>query len=127
MKHEKLSRKDAAVLFLRLAASGKVREAYDEYTSDDLIHHNPFFAGDRQSLMKAMEDNARQFPDKTIDVKHVLEDGDLVAVHARVRMKPGHYGIGLVHIFRFEGGRIAELWDLGQEVPEDSPNENGMF
>lgn len=22
---------------------------------------------------------------------------------------------------------IAELWDIGQEVPADSPNKNGMF
>jgi predicted SnoaL-like aldol condensation-catalyzing enzyme len=32
-----------------------------------------------------------------------------------------------VHIFRFRGDKIVELWDLGQEVPESSPNENGMF
>jgi predicted SnoaL-like aldol condensation-catalyzing enzyme len=32
-----------------------------------------------------------------------------------------------VHIFRFEQGRIVELWDLGQEVPESSPNQYGMF
>jgi len=32
-----------------------------------------------------------------------------------------------VHIFRFEGERIAELWDLGQPVPDGSPNEDGML
>jgi hypothetical protein len=32
-----------------------------------------------------------------------------------------------VHIFRFGGDRIAELKDLDQAVPEDSPSENGMF
>jgi hypothetical protein len=29
--------------------------------------------------------------------------------------------------FRFEGDRIAELWDVGQVAPADSPNEYGMF
>ena len=24
-------------------------------------------------------------------------------------------------------GRIVELWDLGQEIPGDSPNALGMF
>ena len=33
----------------------------------------------------------------------------------------------VVHFFRFEKGRIAEMWDVGQEIPSDSPNENGMF
>ena len=46
---------------------------------------------------------------------------------ARVRMKPEDAGIAVVHIFRFERGRIAELWDIGQPVPKESPNANGMF
>ena len=57
----------------------------------------------------------------------MLEDGDLVAVHSRVRQKPGDLGAAVVHIFRFQGDRIVELWDMGQSVPENSPNENGMF
>jgi hypothetical protein len=28
---------------------------------------------------------------------------------------------------QFEDGLIAELWGIGQPVPEESPNENGMF
>jgi predicted SnoaL-like aldol condensation-catalyzing enzyme len=121
-----LSMKDAAVAFLKLACAGKIQEAY-AHTAEDFRHHNVYFRGDKQSLMKGMDDNAREFPDKTIDIKHVLEDGDLVAVHGHVKMKAGHPGYALVHIFRFEQGGIAELWDMGQEVPEDSPNENGMF
>ena len=126
MKRETFSRKDTAVYFLRQAASGKVREAY-EHTTDDFIHHNPWFAGDKESLMKGMAEHAARFPDKTCDVKHALEDGDLVAVHAHVKFKSGDLGFGLMHIFRFENGRIAEMWDIAQEVPKDSLNENGMF
>jgi predicted SnoaL-like aldol condensation-catalyzing enzyme len=114
------------VHFLRQAAAGKVQQAY-ELTTDDFIHHNPYFAGDKQALMKGMAEHAAHFPDKTCDVKHALEDGDFVAVHAHVRFKSGDPGYGLMHIFRFENGRIAELWDVAQEVPKDSPNENGMF
>ena len=44
-----------------------------------------------------------------------------------LRMKPGDKGIAVVHLLRFEGGHVAELWDVGQAVPEDSPNPNGMF
>ncbi len=60
-------------------------------------------------------------------MQRALEDGDLVAVHSRVRLKPGEPGIAIVHIFRFEGDLVAELWDVGQPVPSDSPNANGMF
>jgi hypothetical protein len=33
----------------------------------------------------------------------------------------------VVHIARIADGRIVELWDLGQEIPKDSPNALGMF
>jgi predicted SnoaL-like aldol condensation-catalyzing enzyme len=42
-------------------------------------------------------------------------------------MNPGESGVAVVHIFRFQGDRIAELWDIGQPVPQDSPNQAGMF
>jgi hypothetical protein len=32
-----------------------------------------------------------------------------------------------VHIFRFAGDRVVELWDVAQPLPADSPNENGAF
>ena len=120
-------RKDTAVSFLNLAASGHVREAYAKHVASGFKHHNPFFPGDAESLMTGMEENARQNPDKHLDVLRALEDGDLVAVHAHVRHTPTDRGAALVHVFRFEGDRIAELWDIGQPVPEQSVNVNGMF
>ena len=56
-----------------------------------------------------------------------LEDGDLVAVHARVRLTPSKPGIGLIYIFRFQDDQIIEEWEASQEVPKDSPNQNGVF
>jgi predicted SnoaL-like aldol condensation-catalyzing enzyme len=44
-----------------------------------------------------------------------------------VHHKPGDRGFAVAHIFRFEDGRIAELWDLAQEIPENMANELGMF
>jgi len=120
------TRKEIAITFLKLAASGRVREAYEK-VAPDFRHHNPYFRGDAESLSKGMAENAAKFPDKVLEVLRVLEDGDLVAVHSRVRLHPGERGIALVHIFRFRNDAIVELWDLGQPVPEDSPNEYGMF
>ena len=113
--------------FLRLAASGYAREAFEKHVAPGFRHHNPFFRGDGESLMIAMEENAARNPNKVLEIQRALEDGDLVAVHSRVRRKPGDLGAAVVHIFKFEGNLIVELWDMGQAVPEDSPNENGMF
>ncbi len=119
--------KDAAVSFLKLAVTGKVREAYSKFVDAGFRHHNPFFEGSAEFLMAGMEENALQNPDKVLDVKRVIAEGDFVVVHAHVQHKPGDLGAALVHIFRFEKGRIVELWDLGQPLPEKSPNQYGMF
>ena len=121
------SHKEAAISFLQLASSGKVKEAYRRYVAASFRHHNPYFSGNAEALMAAMEENAAQFPAKAIEVKHTLEEGELVAVHACVKLKPDDLGIATLHLFRFEGDRIVELWDVGQAVLEDSPNQNGMF
>lgn len=119
--------KNVAVSFLELASSGKVREAYLKYVGSGFKHHNPFFEGSADALMVAMEENARQNPGKSLLVKHVIAEGDLVVVHAHVKLKPDDLGSALVHIFHFEKGKVVELWDLGQRVPDKSPNQYGMF
>ncbi|MCI0697626.1 nuclear transport factor 2 family protein [candidate division KSB1 bacterium] len=119
--------KEAAMDFLRLVASGKVREAYRKHVGTEFRHHNAYFRGDAESLMIAMEENAAQNPNKVLEIQRTLQDGDLVAVHSRVRQHPGDLGGAVVHIFRFKDNRIAELWDVGQAVPENSSNEYGMF
>jgi len=75
-----------------------------------------------------MQPCTREEDNRVLDVARVIDDGDLVAVHSRVtRQDPAAQQIAAVHIFRFEGDRIAELWDVAQEVPKDSPNRNGAF
>lgn len=120
-------RKQAAIDFLHDVASGRVREAYDRWVAKDFKHHNPYFRGDAESLRNGMEQNAREHPKKRLDVLKALEDGDLVAIYSRVRHEPEEVGYAVFHLFRFEGDRIAELWDVGQAVPEPLVNQYGMF
>lgn len=121
------ARKEAAIQFLQYAAAGQANHVGRQHLAPGFRHHNPYFRGDADSLLTAMDENAAQHPHKTLTVQRVLEDHDLVAVHSRVDHGPGLPSAGVVHIFRFDGDRIAELWDLGQEVPPDSPNTHGMF
>lgn len=120
-----MTRKEAAIDFLKLVGYGQVREGYAKHVAPDFIHHNVHFKGDRESLLVAMEDAHREMPNKVVDVKFASEDGDRVILHSRVA-KEG-MEIAVVHIFRFVGDRVAELWDVGMVVPPDSPNEHGAF
>src|SRR5436305_10353367 len=118
---------ERAISFLRLASSGNVREAYETYVHPLFRHHNPYVPGDRASLFAAMEENAATLPQKEFEAVRALEDGDLVAVHGRVRLTPSSPWIALIHIFRFQDNQIIEEWEAGQEVPKESPNQNGVF
>jgi predicted SnoaL-like aldol condensation-catalyzing enzyme len=121
------SRKDAAVEFLTLIVAGDVRGAYERHVGSGFRHHNPFFPGDARSLREGMEEDESRNPGKKLDVQAALEDGDYVAVHSRLSRAASNLDMAVVHIFRFEQGRIAELWDIGQVVPKNIVNKNGMF
>jgi len=121
------SHKATAVAFLRQAATGQAREAFRAFTGAGFRHHNPFFRGDAESLAQAMDENAAKNPGKLLEVQRALEDGDLVAVHARVRLGPDQPVVAVVHLYRFEGDVIVELWDIAQPAPKDMVNERGMF
>ncbi|HUN65287.1 MAG TPA: nuclear transport factor 2 family protein [Bacteroidota bacterium] len=121
-----MNKKEMAVSFLQMASSGKVREAYERYVHKNFRHHNAWFKGDRETLLKGMEENAAAFPDKTYEVVRILEEGDLVAVHGRITF-PSASQWSVIHILRFADGLIAEEWEASQEVLKDSPNSNGLF
>jgi predicted SnoaL-like aldol condensation-catalyzing enzyme len=118
--------KQAAISFLKLVVAGNVRQAQETHLADGFKHHNPFFEGSAEPLLKGMQENAAQNPGKVLDVKHAIAEGDFVAIHSYVRHNPEEPGFVVVHIFRFEQGRIVELWDLAQQIPEKSPNQYGM-
>ena len=123
-----MTNKERSVSFLKMAGSGDVQNAYDKYVALSFVHHYQYFKGDRQSLLNAMKEASVKSPNKSIDVKHMYEDGNTVVTHSLVtRQNPEEPGIVVVHIFRFESDQIVELWDVGQVISKDSPNENGML
>jgi predicted SnoaL-like aldol condensation-catalyzing enzyme len=120
-------RKQLALQFLEMVMAGKIDDAYRKHVASDGKHHNPFFPAGFPALREAMKENHVQFPNKRLTVKNVLGDGDLVAIHSLIVLGPGEAGVSAVHLFRFDGDKIVEMWDCGQPVPADSPNKDGMF
>jgi predicted SnoaL-like aldol condensation-catalyzing enzyme len=121
------ARKRIAVQFLQLVVAGSIDEAYEKHVDLGGKHHNPFFPSGFPALKKAMIENHVKFPNKQLTVKNVLGDGDRVAVYSHIVLLAGEPGMAAVHLFRFHGDKIVEMWDCGQPVPADSPNEDGMF
>lgn len=129
--------KQAAVDFLQLVVAGRIDEAYRKYVDMNGKHHNAFFAAGFPSLQKAMMENHAKLPNKQFTVKNVIGDGNLVAVHSRLILQRdgpappsgerGEQEMVVVHILRFHGDKIVEMWDCGQAIPKDLPNKDGAF
>ncbi|SHH08224.1 nuclear transport factor 2 family protein [Flavobacterium defluvii] len=122
-----MTKKEIAENFLKLAASGHSHEAFRLYVGKNFKHHNAHFKGDADTLMLAMEESSRKNPNKIFKIHHILEDENLVAVHSHLKQTPADIGFAVVHILKFKSDKIVELWDLGQPIPKDTINENGMF
>jgi predicted SnoaL-like aldol condensation-catalyzing enzyme len=117
----------SSVKFLRLVVEGNIDEAYQQYVDMRGKHHHPHFPAGFSALQNAMKENHLLFPIKKFDIHHVLCDGEYVAVHSRISTNPDESGYAVVHLFRFQENKITELWDVVQELPEKSPNVDGMF
>lgn len=116
-----------AIELLEAGAAGRAREVMRRYAAPDFIHHDPSMASDAATLANAMDENARSNPYMVFEIQRTIAEGSLVAVHSRVRAKPGDTPSAVAHILRIEDGLIHELWDIAQELPADSPNEAAMF
>ncbi len=97
----------------------------EQYFASDYIQHNPTIP----SGPAAIKDLIPKLPkDFSYEPGMVVAEGDLVMVHGRY-VGWGPKPMVAVDIFRLEGGKVAEHWDVMQEeVPASaSANGNPMF
>ena len=99
----------------------------DEFFARDYVQHNPLAATGAQGLKDFLDWARARAPAAEHRVKRMFVDGDYVIAHVHVIIIPGDLGNAVVDIFRVAQGRIAEHWDVAQEVPTQSANTNGMF
>ena len=99
----------------------------DRFFAPDYIQHSPMAASGAQGLKDFLDWARARSPDAEHRIKRLFVDGDYVIAHVHVIIKPGDRGNAVVDIFRLAGGKIAEHWDVEQEVPVQAGNDNGMF
>ena len=129
-------RKEIAIEFFNLIASGKPKEGL-RFFAPDCKTHNPYTAGSMNDLTDAMIAVQKQgsqgiikgsIADFKLAIRAVLADGNFVAVHTQISgSNPNAGGLRQVHLFRFSGDKIVEYWDVTQMVPGNAPNATGAF
>ncbi len=121
------SPKEIALDFLALITEGQVDEAYERFIDLSGTHHNVHTAAGFEALRAGMKESDEKFPDKQFTVKRVVSEGEMVVVYSHLALEPGQTGLVVVHMFRFKNGKIIELWDCGQPIPEPAVNSDGAF
>ena len=103
------------------------REVAEELLLKDYRQHNPQAEDGRDGLLRHVADLNVDYPNRKISFLHLFADGDYVITHIHFSLSPGEVEAVGMDIFRFEGNKIAEHWDVIQEIPAQSANKNGMF
>jgi predicted SnoaL-like aldol condensation-catalyzing enzyme len=120
--------KKIAVAFLTMIFNEhKVEEAFQLYSVPDYKQHNPYAASGAKAAIDFFVPYFKQNPEARTDIKRVIAEGDLVAIHNNSKSNAKDRGNAVVDIFRLENGRVVEHWDVVQPVPEKSANSNTMF
>jgi len=99
--------------------------AIDKYIADGYIQHNPALPDGKEALKQGASQWFKGAPKEKVDIQHLNAEGDFVYIHTKSKMGPKTFSI--IDIFRIENGKIAEHWDVIQEVPEKSANPHPMF
>lgn len=104
----------------------QVRLAFERYVIPDYVQHNPNIADGREAAIAALVPLFSS-PEASFDVKRILVDDDLAAIHLHGRRSSATPGGAVVDLFRLEDGQIVEHWDVLQPMPESAANPHPMF
>lgn len=120
---------DNVVAFYDLAFNQhKLDEAVKKYVGDVYLQHNPTVADGGQAFIDAFKPFLKDNPQSRAQIKRVIADGDLVALHVFSQANPNDKGEAVVDIFRLDkNGKIVEHWDVIQAIPEKTVSGRTMF
>jgi len=118
--------KKVVLAFYQQLFGDKDTAAVDQYILPAYIQHNPGVADGAAAFKKAAAGWFKGASKSKIDVQHIAADGDLVFLHIR-NTKPDGTLRSTIDIFRLENGKIAEHWDVQQDVPDQAANAHPMF
>jgi len=130
MSEVRPSTRDIVLAFYEAALNEKDVEKVNEFLGDTYIQHNPWVTDGPEGLLRFVRFRRERFPLSRNEVKMVIAEGDLVALHVHSVLVPGTPGRNIVDIFRVDGGKVVEHWDVIQDIPEalfPPLNDNGLF
>lgn len=109
----------------------KVRSSFEKWVDPGYVQHNPYAQTGREAAIQFLTKFVEGNPGQKTDIRRIIADGNLVAVHSHGWQEDGtpeqKRGFAVVDIFRVEGCKVMEHWDVISPVPETAANTNTMF
>jgi predicted SnoaL-like aldol condensation-catalyzing enzyme len=119
--------KQVVVAFYNAAINDKNFELASSFLGAQYKQHNPTAADGAEGLKSFIEFLKTRYPQQRGEIRQVIAEGDLVALHVHSTRGDGTPGRAIVDIFRLADGKVVEHWDVIQDIPEKAANDNGMF
>jgi predicted SnoaL-like aldol condensation-catalyzing enzyme len=119
--------KRGVVEYYETAFGGEPEKAVELYVGNRYVQHNPMAADGTEAFVGFVKWIRGENPGMKLEIKRVVAEGDIVVTHSQLVLKPGEPGQALADFFRVEDGKIVEHWDVVQDIPAESANDNGMF
>ena len=128
----KLTPKQVVTQFLHeFYIEKQVRSSFEKWVDPGYIQHNPYAQTGREAAITFLEGFVKGNPGQKTTIHRIIADGNLVAAHLHGRNENGtpeeKRGFAVVDIFRVEGCKVMEHWDVLSPVPETAANTNTMF
>lgn len=121
------NKKVAVAFYQKALFEGDVDTAVRLYGGNSYTQHTPFAANGFDGLRNYVAWIVKHYPNAHGEIKRVFADGEFVLLHCHWAGFFGKNGDAVVDIFRLEGAKIVEHWDVIQAIPDSSLNENSMF
>jgi predicted SnoaL-like aldol condensation-catalyzing enzyme len=129
INHQSIEERNKAIAtaFYEAALNNHNYEDAAQYMGVTYTQHNPNAQDDKQGFADFLAWLRENHPLSRGIIKRIWADGDYVIMHVLERRHPDDRGDAVVDIFRFDGDKIVEHWDVTQSIPEKLAHSNGMI